>query len=69
MNLAPDATVNIIRNDDKTWHIKFSMTDSYPNSFNPSEVSGGGNKVIIEWQGHPTMYSGSETNDLKPEDY
>ena len=69
MNLAPDATVNIIRNDDKTWHIKFSMTDSYPNPFNPSMVSGGGNKVVIEWQGTLTIYSGSETNDFKPEDY
>ena len=67
MSLAPeDATVNILRNDDKTWNFKFTMTDSYK-SWNIQ--SGSGNRLVIEWQGPLTMYSGSETNDFKPEDY
>ena len=55
-----NATFNVIRNDDKTWHIKFTMTDS----------SGFGNAISIEWQGPLTKCS-SETaqNDYPEEDY
>lgn len=55
-----NATFNVIRNDDKTWHIKFTMTES----------SGYGNTISIEWQGPLTKCS-SETaqNDYPEEDY
>ena len=65
-NCPPDATVNVIRNADKTWNVKFSMTESYTNYGFPS---GSGRQVVIEWQGPLTIYSGSETNDYPKEDY
>ena len=66
-SLSPDdATVNIIRNDDKTWNVKFSTTDSYLSFGNPA---GSGNKLLIEWQGPLTKYSGTETNNYPESDY
>ncbi len=60
-----DVQVTIVKND-KTWHIKFATTDSYLSSGYPS---GSGNRLVIEWQGPLTMYSGSKTNDCDKADY
>lgn len=61
-----DAVATVIQNPDKTWYIKFSMTDAMESSFG---ISGYKNNIFIEWNGPASMYTGSKTNDLKETDY
>ena len=66
-NNAEDATVNIARNDDKTWNIRFTMTDIYSSQFSGG---GTGNLVSIEWRGPLTKCSSSTaSNDYPDTDY
>lgn len=66
-NNAEDATVNIIRNDDKTWNIRFTMTDIYSSQFSGG---GTGNLVSIEWRGPLTKCSSlTASNDYPDTDY
>ena len=61
-----DAVATVIQNPDKTWYIKFSMTDAMESSFG---IAGSKNNIFIEWDGPASMYTGSKTNDLKETDY
>ena len=61
-----DAVATVIQNPDKTWYIKFSMTDAMESSFG---IAGYKNNIFIEWNGPASMYTGSKTNDLKETDY
>ena len=61
-----DAVATVIQNPDKTWYIKFSMTDAMELSFG---IAGSKNNIFIEWDGPASMYTGSKTNDLKETDY
>ena len=61
-----DAVATVIQNPDKTWYIKFSMTDAMESSFG---ITGSKNNIFIEWDGPASMYTGSKTNDLKETDY
>lgn len=61
-----DAKATVVRNEDGTWKVTFSMTDKYL-SF--GYESGSGNKLVIEWVGPATKYTGSKTNDLTDGDY
>ena len=61
-----DATVTAVRNEDKTWTVSFTTTDSYLSFGYPS---GSGNFLSIQWQGPLTKYSGTETNDYPEADY
>lgn len=67
----PDyAKVNISRNEDKTWDFSFELIDygSYSSS-NPSLKDGTKNKIVIEWKGAATKYTGSKKNDMQDSDY
>lgn len=47
------------------------MTDTYKvqNYDGTFYDSGSGNKVVVEWEGPATKYTGSKTNDLTDGDY
>lgn len=64
-----EVKVTVVRNEDKTWKVTFSMTDSYPSAYNPDRKEGTNNTFAIEWEGPATKYSGSKTNDLTDADY
>lgn len=64
-----DVKATVIRNADKTWKITFTMTDSYPSTWNPERKEGTENSVTIEWEGPATKYSGTKKNDLTDTDY
>ena len=66
-----DAKATVVRNDDGTWKISFTMTDTYKvqNYDGTFYDSGSGNKLVIEWEGPATKYTGSKTNDLTDGDY
>lgn len=61
MNCPVDAVINVEKND-KTWTLRFSMTNTYT-VVGPGSPGGNGSRFVIEWQGPLTEYSGSETND------
>lgn len=61
-----DAKATVVRNEDGTWKVSFSMTDTYLSYGYPT---GSGNKLVIEWEGPATKYTGSKTNDLTDGDY
>jgi len=62
-NCPEDAVISITQNEDKTWRIKFTMTDSYNGG------KGSGNSLVIEWEGKLTKYTGTKTNVLTESDY
>lgn len=66
-----DATVTVVRNADKTWKITFTMTDSgsRPDYKGDPQAWGYGNKLVVEWEGPVTKYSGTKKNDLTDADY
>lgn len=61
-----DAKATVVRNEDGTWKVTFSMTDTY---LSYGSTTGSGNKLVIEWEGPATKYTGSKTNDLTDGDY
>ena len=67
MNCPADAVINVEKND-KTWTLRFSMTNTYT-TVGIGSSGGNGCRFVIEWQGPLTIYSGSETNDYPKEDY
>lgn len=65
-----DVKINVKQNEDKTWDFSFSLVDygSYA-SYNPDLKEGTKNKIVIEWKGAATKYTGTKTNDLQDSDY
>lgn len=65
-----EAKATAVRNEDGTWKVSFTMTDTYTvYSYGSSYESGSGNKLVIEWEGPATKYTGSQKNDLTDGDY
>ena len=66
-----DAMVTVVRNADKTWKITFTMTESgsLPDYAGKPQAWGYGNKLVVEWEGPATKYSGTKKNDLTDADY
>lgn len=65
-NCPLEAKATVVRNDDKTWKVTFTMTDKY---MSYGFESGTGNTLVIEWEGPATKYSGSQQNDMTDADY
>lgn len=64
-----DVKINVKQNEDKTWDFSFSMVDYGPSGTNATLKEGTQNKIVIEWKGAATKYTGSKTNDLQDSDY
>lgn len=66
-----DAMVTVVKNADKTWTITFTMTDSGSilNYAGEPQAWGYKNKLVVEWVGPATKYSGTKKNDLTDTDY
>ena len=66
-----DAMVTVVRNADKTWKITVTMTDSgsLPNYAGELQPWGYKNKLVVDWEGPATKYSGTKKNDLTDADY
>lgn len=66
-----DAMVTVVRNADKTWKITFTMTESgsLPDYKGDPQAWGSKNKLVVEWEGPATKYSGTKKNDLTDADY
>lgn len=61
-----DAAVTISRDETtKVWTISFSMTDSISKNYD----KGTGNRLVIDWTGTVSKYTGSKTDDMTEEDY
>lgn len=66
-----DVKVTVVKNEDKTWTVAFTMTDSgngvdYKGDPMPW---GSKNRLVIEWRDVATKYTGTKKNDLTEEDY
>ena len=65
-----DAVLTVVRNEDKSWKIVYTMTDSGSKDvYGTPQPWGYGNKAVLEWEGPIVKYSGTKKNDLTDADY
>lgn len=65
-----DAVLTVVRNEDKSWKIVYTMTDSGSKDvYGTPRPWGYGNKAVLEWEGPIVKYSGTKKNDLTDADY
>ena len=62
--------LTVVRNEDKSWKIVYTMTDSGSKDvYGTPRPWGYGNKAVLEWEGPIVKYSGTKKNDLTDADY